>query len=210
MGLSHLSIARALQNVDLVGIVDATDYLLDVLHKYTGVTTFSSLEKLLDQARPDAVIIATPTGSHAELVRSALERGVHVFCEKPLTLSADESVELARLADARGLVAQVGYHNRFIATFQEVKRLLEAGAIGRVRHVLAEAYGPVVLKPKGSTWRSRRNTGGGCLYDYAAHPSTSSIGTWATPSPCAVPRSTASSLPISTMRSIRRSAMRTT
>lgn len=170
MGLSHLSIARALQNVDLVGIVDATDYLLDVLHKYTGVTTFSSLEKLLDQARPDAVIIATPTGSHAELVRSALERGVHVFCEKPLTLSADESVELARLADARGLVAQVGYHNRFIATFQEVKRLLDAGAIGRVRHVLAEAYGPVVLKPKGSTWRSRRNTGGGCLYDYAAHP----------------------------------------
>jgi len=39
-----------------------------------------------------------------------------------------------------------------------------------VTHVLAEAYGPVVLKAKGSTWRSRRSEGGGCLYDYAAHP----------------------------------------
>lgn len=170
MGLSHLAIVRALKNVELVGVVDATDYLLDVLNKYTGAATFSSLDKMLEEAKPDAVVIATPTGSHAALVRKALDHGVHVFCEKPLTLTAAESAELASLAAERGLVAQVGYHNRFIATFQEVKRLLDAGAIGRVTHVLAEAYGPVVLKPKGSTWRSKRTTGGGCLYDYAAHP----------------------------------------
>jgi len=170
MGLSHLAIVRALQDVELVGVVDATDYLLDILNKYTGASTFSTLEKMLDEAQPDAILIATPTGSHASLVREALEHGVHVFCEKPLTLSAAESAELTALAAERGLVAQVGYHNRFIATFQEVKRLLDADAIGRVTHVLAEAYGPVVLKPKGSTWRSRRNSGGGCLYDYAAHP----------------------------------------
>jgi predicted dehydrogenase len=170
MGLSHLAIVRALKNVELVGVVDATDYLLDVLHKYTGAATFSSLDKMLDEARPEAVVIATPTGSHAALVRSALERGVHVFCEKPLTLTGAESSELAALAAERGLIAQVGYHNRFIATFQEVKRLLDAGALGTVTHVLAEAYGPVVLKAKGSTWRTKRGTGGGCLYDYAAHP----------------------------------------
>lgn len=64
----------------------------------------------------------------------------------------------------------MGYHNRFVGAFQEVKKLLDAQAIGRVTHVLAEAYGPVVLKPKGSTWRSQRSEGGGCLYDYAAHP----------------------------------------
>jgi predicted dehydrogenase len=51
-----------------------------------------------------------------------------------------------------------------------MKRLNDAGAIGEVTHVLAEAYGPVVLKPKGSTWRTQRSEGGGCLYDYAAHP----------------------------------------
>lgn len=170
MGLSHLAIVRALHDVELVGVVDSTEYLLDVLNKYTAAPTFASVEKMLDQAAPDAVVIATPTGSHAALVRSALERDVHVFCEKPLTLSAAESAELSALAEARSLVAQVGYHNRFIATFQEVKRLLDQHAIGKVTHVLAEAYGPVVLKPKGSTWRSKRSTGGGCLYDYAAHP----------------------------------------
>lgn len=170
MGLSHLAIVRALHDVELVGVVDATDYLLDVLNKYTGAHTFSSIDEMLDEAKPDAVLIATPTGSHAALVRTALERGVHVFCEKPLTLSADESLTLATLAEERGLVAQVGYHNRFVGAFREVKRLLDAGAIGEVTHVLAEAYGPVVLKAKGSTWRSKRSSGGGCLYDYAAHP----------------------------------------
>lgn len=170
MGLSHLAIVRALRDVELVGVVDATDYLLDVLNKYTGAQTYSTLDAMLAEARPDAVLIATPTGSHAALVRTALENGVHVFCEKPLTLRAEESLALAALAEERGLVAQVGYHNRFIATFQEVKRLLDAGAIGEVTHVLAEAYGPVVLKAKGGTWRSKRTSGGGCLYDYAAHP----------------------------------------
>ncbi len=67
-------------------------------------------------------------------------------------------------------MGQVGYHNRFVGAFSEVKRLLDAGAIGTVTHIHAEAYGPVVLKPKGSTWRTQRSEGGGCLYDYAAHP----------------------------------------
>lgn len=170
MGLSHLSIVRALEGVELVGVCDSAAYTLDILSKYTGMRSFTSVDRMLDEVSPDAVVIATPTGSHAELVRAALRRGIHVFCEKPLTLSATESAELALEARERGLVAQVGYHNRFVATFGEVKRLLDAGAIGEVSHVLAEAYGPVVLRPKGSTWRSRRETGGGCLYDYAAHP----------------------------------------
>jgi predicted dehydrogenase len=74
------------------------------------------------------------------------------------------------LAEEKGLVTQVGYHYRFVGAFAEVKRLLDLGAIGRVTHVLAEAYGPVVLKPQGSTWRSKKALGGGSLYDYAAHP----------------------------------------
>jgi len=170
MGISHLAIARALDGVDVVGVCDAADYLRSLLGKYTGLRMFSDVERMLEESAPDAVIIATPTGSHAALVRQALERGIHVFCEKPLTLTPAESAELAELAERRGLIAQVGYHNRFVATFREAKRLLDAGAIGRVSHALAEAYGPVVLRAKGNTWRSKRSSGGGCLYDYAAHP----------------------------------------
>lgn len=170
MGLSHLAMVRAHPDVQVVGVCDSIGYVLDVLSKYTGLTTFTDFTTMLDTVKPDAVIIATPSASHVQLIREALGRGLHVFCEKPLTLSAAESAELAAVAAEKGLVTQVGYHNRFVGAFQEVKRLLDAGAIGTVSHALAESYGPVVLKPKGGTWRSKRVSGGGCLYDYAAHP----------------------------------------
>ena len=170
MGLSHLAMVRAHPDVSVEAVVDSTGYVLDVLAKYTGLRTFTDYSAMLDSVDLDAVIVATPTRLHAGMVRAALEHGLHVFCEKPLCLTAAESAALAALAASRGLVTQVGYHNRFVGAFREVKSVLEAGAIGRVTHVLAEAYGPVVLKAKGSTWRSRRSEGGGCLYDYAAHP----------------------------------------
>lgn len=170
MGLSHLSILGAHPQVDMSAVCDTSAYMVEVLEKYTGVKGYSDYQTMLDQADLDAVVIATPTKAHYPMVKAALERGKHVFCEKPLTLRAEESAELARMASERGLHCQVGYHNRFVAAFGEAKRLLDVGAIGQVTHALAEAYGPVVLRPKGGTWRSRRNEGGGALYDYAAHP----------------------------------------
>lgn len=170
MGLSHLSILGAHPQVTMSAICDTSGYMLDVLEKYTGVKGYSDYQKMLDHVSLDGIVIATPTKAHYQMARAALLRGIHVFCEKPLTLRSEESMELARLADERGLHGQVGYHNRFVAAFAEAKRLVDLGAIGQVTHALAEAYGPVVLRPKGGTWRSRRNEGGGALYDYAAHP----------------------------------------
>jgi predicted dehydrogenase len=169
MGLSHHALVNAHPDVTVVGICDSSSYVLGVLKKYTGVPTYSDFDAMLNQVTPDAVVIATPSSSHAKMVRTALERDLHVFCEKPFTLNAQDAETLAALGDERGLVTQVGYHNRFVGAFHEVKKLLDAGTIGEVTHVLGEAYGPVVLKPKGGTWRSRRAEGGGCLYDYAAH-----------------------------------------
>lgn len=184
MGLSHLAMVRAHPDVRVVGVCDATGYVLDVLSKYTGVPTFKDYLTLLDEARPTAVIIATPTHLHARMIRAAVDRGVHVFCEKPLVLDPAEGLALAEHAADRVVVTQVGYHNRFVASFREVRRLVEVGAIGPVKTALAEAYGPVVLKPAGHTWRSQRATGGGCLYDYAAHPLN--LLTWYLGAPSAV------------------------
>jgi predicted dehydrogenase len=170
MGLSHLAIVKAHPEVELAAVCDSSSYVLGVLKKYTGVRTYSDYDAMLRELKLDAVLIATPSRTHASMVRAALERGLHVFCEKPFTLSVDDAAELTELARSTGLVTQVGYHNRFVGAFAEVKRLLDAGAIGEVTHVLGEAYGPVVLKPKGGTWRSRKEEGGGALYDYAAHP----------------------------------------
>ncbi|MRG60104.1 gfo/Idh/MocA family oxidoreductase [Agromyces sp. CFH 90414] len=170
MGLSHLAMINAHPEVSVEAVVDSTGYILDVLGKYTGLVTFGDYERMLEAVELDAVLIATPTRFHGPMVRTALERGLHVFCEKPLCLTSAESAELASLATERGLVTQVGYHNRFVGAFREVRRLLDLGAVGRVTHLHAEAYGPVVLRPKGSTWRTQRTEGGGALYDYAAHP----------------------------------------
>jgi predicted dehydrogenase len=170
MGLSHHSLINAHPDVTLAGVCDSSGYILDVLQKYTGVATFSRFSDMLERAELDALIVATPSRLHAEIVRAAMDRGLHVFCEKPFCLNPSDSVELAGLAKENRLVTQVGYHCRFIAAFEEVKRLLDAGAIGEVTHVLAETYGPVVLQPKRATWRAQREEGGGCLYDYAAHP----------------------------------------
>ena len=89
------------------------------------------------------------------MVRDAIANGLHIFCEKPFCLDADDATKLAEEAITAGLVTQVGYHNRFVGTFREVKALLDQRAIGDVTHILGEAYGPVVLKAQGGTWRSQ-------------------------------------------------------
>lgn len=169
MGLSHLAMVRPHPQVDLVGMCDASGYTLGVLEKYTGIAAHKDFDDFLRDVEMDAIFIATPSTTHAWMVKAALEKGIHVFCEKPFTLTAKDADELTALAKEKNLVTQVGYHNRFVGAFQEVKRLVDLGAIGEITHVTGEAYGPVVLKPKGGTWRTQSTSGGGCLYDYAAH-----------------------------------------
>lgn len=169
MGLSHFALVNAHPLSETI-ICDTTGYLIDMLGKYIPNETYKNYDKMLDEANLDAVVIATPSRLHVDMVRKALDRGLHVFCEKPFTLDWNSSAELADLAEAKGVVNQVGYHYRHVGAFQEMKRCLDAGLIGRVTQCHAQAHGPVVLRPKKSSWRTKKNEGGGCLYDYAAHP----------------------------------------
>ena len=169
MGLSHQAIINAHPELKLVAVCDPARYLRDIVAKYTGIETYSDYTKMLDCTRPDAVLIATPSKLHAAMTRAALERDIDVFCEKPFCLDVSEGARLVELAERRNLVTQVGYHNRFLGTFEEAKRLLEAGILGRVHHAKVECYGPVMIRQKGATWRTEQGEGGGCLYDYACH-----------------------------------------
>jgi len=169
MGLSHCSILNAHPDVELVAVCDSTSFLLDVFNKYGNQKTYSDYKKMITETQPDCIIVATPTKFHADMVLYALEKGIHVFCEKPFSLTVEDGFKMVKLAEQRGLINQVGYHNRFIGTFKETKRMAEAGVIGDLFHFNGSAYGPVVLKEKGSTWRSARSEGGGCLFDYASH-----------------------------------------
>ena len=169
MGLSHLAILRTHPDIDVVAVCDTFGMMLNGLSRYTNLKTYSDYTELLEKEQLDAVLIATPSRFHGAMVKQALDKNLHVFCEKPLCLDIAEGRELVKLAKNKGVVNQVGYHYRFLTTFSESKALLAANLLGKIHHVRAEAYGPVVLRPKGMTWRASKTEGGGCLFDYACH-----------------------------------------
>lgn len=169
MGISHLSILNAQQNVNVVGICDNSAYLANLLEKATSIKSYTDPERLINECAPDAIFIATPSSTHASLVELALNNNIHVFCEKPFCIDVKKGAELSELAERNNLVNQVGYHCRFISSFDKAHKLVVNGAIGDIHHARAEVYGAVILEPNGKSWRSASREGGGCLYDYACH-----------------------------------------
>ena len=169
MGLSHAAIVGPHKDVDLVAVCDTSSLILEAFRKFTRVNVYDDYKKMLDNENLDFVVVATPTKVHYQMVKYALDKGIHTFCEKPFSLTLKEGEALVELAEQKNLVNQVGYHNHFIGTFRELKRLLQKGILGELVHFTGEAYGPVVTKVKGGTWRSDPEEGGGCLFDYASH-----------------------------------------
>ncbi len=169
MGISHLAILNAHPGVELVGAADTSKLLRWGLGRYSSMAMADDYQALITQEKPDCVFIATPTKLHYPIARFCLEQGVHVFLEKPCCLNYEDSVALRDFAREKGLLIQAGYHNRYLGTFKHVRQLIESGELGELHYFHAEAYGPVVTRKKTETWRSNRNEGGGCLYDYASH-----------------------------------------
>jgi len=169
MGLSHAAIIGAHPNVDMVAVCDTSSLVLNAFKKFSKVNTYTDYKSMISSESLDFVLIATPTRFHYPMVKHAQNKGLHVFCEKPFSLTTKEGEELVKMASDKSLINQVGYHNHFIGTFKELRRLIKAGILGEIIHFKGEAYGPVVIKEKGSTWRSKPQEGGGCLYDYASH-----------------------------------------
>jgi predicted dehydrogenase len=169
MGISHLAILGAHPDVEVVGVVDTSKLVIDVLQKYSAFQCFDDYKKMLTITKPDAVFVAVPTKYHASIVQDLLNEGIHVFVEKPFCIDINEGYDLVELAEKKRLVNQVGYHNKFVGTFEEVKKIIEQGYIGDVLHFSGEMNGPVVVKRKQDNWRSKPEEGGGCLMDYAAH-----------------------------------------
>jgi len=169
MGISHLSILGAHPDVEVVGVCDTSKMINDFLSKYGNFNCFTEYQKMISQTKPDAVFVAVPTKFHYTIIKDLLERNIHVFAEKPFCLTAAEGEEVVKIAAGKKLVNQIGYHNKFVGTFREVKKIVASGYLGNIYHFIGEAYGPVVTNKKQDTWRSDPSEGGGCLLDYASH-----------------------------------------
>ena len=106
-----------------------------VSERFQGVTVTPDLADALDDDRVDAVVIATPTSTHAAMVEAALRAGKHVLVEKPLTSDIDSATRLCELAEANGLVLMVGHVFLFNSAVNAAKGYIDEGRLGAIRYV---------------------------------------------------------------------------
>lgn len=119
----------------------------------------------------DLVDVATPNSMHFEMAKAALENGKHVFCEKPLSLTAEESRILADLAKEKGVVNYCGFSNIMNPANLYVAELVKSGKLGKIMRVHATYDQDMLLDPKlPISWRHINKTAGsGALGDLCSH-----------------------------------------
>ncbi|MBT1631223.1 MULTISPECIES: Gfo/Idh/MocA family protein [Curtobacterium] len=134
MGADHVRrITAKISNADVVAVVEPDQARAAAAAALApGAITAASFDEALEQTEIDAVIIATPGFLHEPILVTALERGLTVLCEKPLTTSAEDSLRIVELEQQHAArpVIQVGFMRRFDAGYQELKALRESGANG--------------------------------------------------------------------------------
>lgn len=119
----------------------------------------------------DLVDIATPNCMHFEMAKAALEHGKHIFCEKPLSLSAEQSRILADMAKEKNVVNYCGFSNIMNPANQYVKDLIQSGKLGKIMRVHATYDQDMLLDPEiPIAWRHiNKLAGSGALGDLCSH-----------------------------------------
>ena len=158
-GPNHARNLEAQEGCRVVEIADTSEARLTLAQKqYPGVEVINDAETVLEGSGNDAVVIATPLGSHHDLVRRALLAGKHVLCEKPLTRTSEEARELIKIATSRGLILMVGHVFMFNPGVLFLKAEIERGELGRIYYLdlVRTNLGPI-----------RQDVG--AIYDLASH-----------------------------------------
>jgi len=148
-GLIHArNFSRYVEGAALVAISDPHEPTRNAAAEELGVRAgYAGYEELLEDPKVDAVVIVTPTRYHREIAVAAARCGKHIFCEKPMAMNAAECAEMIEAAAAAKVALQIGFMRRFARSFQEMKRRLDAGAIGEVVSVRSLTHGPSLPQP---------------------------------------------------------------
>jgi predicted dehydrogenase len=117
-------------------VVDTDDQRRKLMtERFPGLMATESIEDVLADDRVDAVVVATPTSTHADLVEQALNAGKHVLVEKPLTTDLESAVALCQLADDLELALMVGHVFLFNSAVNAAKGYIRKGDLGDVRYI---------------------------------------------------------------------------
>jgi len=127
----HASQIQRIHGCEIVGVCDKEPLMAQQLYQRFPVKAYySDLAKLLSEARPDIIHICTPPESHFEIARRCLERGCHVYVEKPFTLYEAEAQELIALANRKGLKITAGHDDQFRHAARRMRSLVQSGFLG--------------------------------------------------------------------------------
>lgn len=146
LGKRHaLNLATAVAGAELVAAASPVASEQDwARQQLPGAGVYDSLEALLKHPGLEAVWLVTPTSVHVEQVEQALLAGLHVFCEKPLSLTTEACGRVLALAAERpGQKVMVGFTRRFDASYMELKRQVAGGGLGRLYRLHFESHDPI-------------------------------------------------------------------
>jgi len=145
----------------------------DFAHRHGIGHWTSSLDEILNDPDINAIYIATPPGSHAEITLQAAKAGKAVYVEKPMANTYAECLDMIEACRKADVPLFVAYYRRTLPGFLKVKELIESGIIGKVRLVNIEMYQPCRpdnLAQAENNWRVQPEiSGGGYFHDLASH-----------------------------------------
>jgi predicted dehydrogenase len=177
IGQAHSMMLRLIADRTEGGVRIASIY--DVAHvaaeklteKWPGAKTAASVREVLDDSAIDAVFICTPTSSHREICVAAARAGKHIFCEKPLAMSAPEAAEMQAEIDRARVISQVGLVMRFMAVYTVMRALANDPAAGKILAVaMRDDQDFPIRGAHPSGWRNDPSlTAGGTLVEHSVH-----------------------------------------
>ncbi len=172
MGEGHLQALATHPRAEIRAVCDPVQERADEMAaQYQAPGIYADYQQMLDKEELDGVCIATPNRLHAPMVREAIRRGLHVMCEKPLTMDTEEARDLLKLARAAGITHSTNFSNRPNPTVKYVKRVLDAGDLGRVYEIHLTYHQDWMSDPASPfVWRNSRADGGsGAPGDIGSH-----------------------------------------
>lgn len=142
MGVNHVRVNWELPGVDLVGISDTNEALVNTIAKKYSTRAFTDYCQMLDETRPDAVTIAVPTLYHRNIALEVIERGISLLIEKPIAFDLDEGKDIIAAAQKKGVKLMIGHIERFNPAIIALKQRIASGKLGRIFQMDARRQGP--------------------------------------------------------------------
>jgi predicted dehydrogenase len=153
IGVAHVEALRRL-GVEVVGVVGSTPERARRKAENTSLPpVYESVEALAADPSIDVIHITSPNYAHADQVRTVLEAGKHVVCEKPLALSPEDTADLMKRAGDSGLVNAVCFNIRFYPANHQAMAMVAAGAIGEPRLITGSYHQDWLLLETDWNWR---------------------------------------------------------